>query len=74
MQMPKPEEKQTLQRFLGMTNYLSKFMPQYSEVTGLLYQDTELCGKEQHDAALAKLKGCCQANRCSSSMMWANQW
>ncbi len=26
-QMPKPEDKQALQRFLGMTNYLSKFIP-----------------------------------------------
>ncbi|KAI5099387.1 hypothetical protein C0J45_11526, partial [Silurus meridionalis] len=29
-QMPKPDDKQALQRFLGMTNYLSKFIPHYS--------------------------------------------
>lgn len=44
-QMPKPEDKQALQRFLGMTNYLSKFIPHYSDVTGplreLLKQDAE---------------------------------
>ncbi len=44
-QMPTPEDKHGLQRFLGMTNYLSKFIHRYSEITAplrqLLRQDAE---------------------------------
>ena len=31
--MPNPENKKDIQRFLGMTNYLCKFIPNYSEIT-----------------------------------------
>lgn len=31
--MPTPADKHDVQRFLGMTNYLSKFIPGYSEIT-----------------------------------------
>ncbi len=59
-QMPKPEDKQALQRFLGMTNYLSKFIPHYSDVTGplreLLKQDAEWSWLELQDSAFQKLK------------------
>ncbi len=59
-QMPKPEDKQALQRFLGMTNYLSKFIPHYSDVTGplreLLKQDAEWSWRELQDSAFQKLK------------------
>ena len=30
--MPNPENKKDLQRFLGMTNYLCRFIPNYSEI------------------------------------------
>ena len=43
--MPVPQCKEDLQRFLGMTNYLCKFLPQYSEVTAPL---CELLKKEVH--------------------------
>uniref|UniRef100_A0A8D0D0Z5 Reverse transcriptase/retrotransposon-derived protein RNase H-like domain-containing protein n=1 Tax=Sander lucioperca TaxID=283035 RepID=A0A8D0D0Z5_SANLU len=58
--MPPPQDKLGLQRFLGMTNYLSKFIQNYSELTaplrGLLHQDTEWCWHEHHEAALSRLK------------------
>ncbi len=61
--MPKPEDKQALQRFSCMTNYLSKFIPHYSDVTGplreLLKQDAEWSWRELQDSAFQKLNRCC---------------
>ena len=41
-----PEDKKGIQRLLGITNYLAKFIPNYSEKTtvlrGLLHKDAEL--------------------------------
>ena len=58
--MPPPEDKAALQRFLGMINYLSKFIPNYSDKTevlrSLLKKDTEWCWLEQHDNAFGVLK------------------
>ncbi len=55
-----PKDKQALQRILGMTNYLSKFIPHYSDVTGplheLLKQDAEWSWHELQDSAFQKLK------------------
>ncbi|KAJ8365224.1 hypothetical protein SKAU_G00140550 [Synaphobranchus kaupii] len=55
-----PEDKHSLQRFLGMTNYLAKFIPGYSEATAplrkLLRQDVDWCWLEHHTAAFTKLK------------------
>ncbi|KAL1259036.1 hypothetical protein QQF64_009613 [Cirrhinus molitorella] len=60
-QMPSPEDKHSLQRFLGMTNYLSKFIHRYSEITAplrqLLHQDVEWHWTELHAAAVDTLKG-----------------
>jgi hypothetical protein len=36
--MPIPEDKKAIQRFLGMTNYIAKFLPNLSEVTAPLRQ------------------------------------
>lgn len=59
-QMPVPEDKHALQRFLGMTNYLSKFIYRYSEITSplrqLLRHDADWCWTEQHAAAVDTLK------------------
>ena len=45
--MPPPEDKKGVQRLLGMTNYLSKFIPNYGEKTTLLrellHKDVEFC-------------------------------
>ncbi len=58
--MPTPQDKHALQKFLGMTNYLSKFIPQYSDITGplrqLIHQDVEWCWHETHEEAFARLK------------------
>ena len=55
-----PEDKNSLQRFLGMTNYLAKFVPGYSEATAplreLLRQDVDWCWLELHTGAFTKLK------------------
>ncbi|KAL2083268.1 hypothetical protein ACEWY4_021041 [Coilia grayii] len=59
-EMEKPQDKQALQQFLGMTNYLSKFIPQYSDTTGplrqLIHHDVEWHWHDAHDAAFSKLK------------------
>ncbi|KAL2080104.1 hypothetical protein ACEWY4_023897 [Coilia grayii] len=58
--MTPPEDKHGIQRFLGMTNYLSKFIPGYSEITAalrqLLLQDAEWSWQEHHATAFNKLK------------------
>ena len=58
--IPPPEDKRSLQMFLGMTNYLAKFIPDYSEATAplreLLRQDVDWCWLELHTAAFTKLK------------------
>ena len=47
-QMPIPEDKQDVQRLLGMLNYLNKFIPDFSEKTDPLRQKTE--ESQQHKA------------------------
>lgn len=48
-EMPVPADVPALQRFLGMINYLGKFIPNYSQLTALLQQlthkDTEWAWK-----------------------------
>lgn len=45
VQLPPPEDKQELLRFMGMIQYLAKFIPNLSEVSAplrkLLEKDTE---------------------------------
>ena len=54
-----PEDKKGVQRLLGMTNYLSKFIPNYNEKTTLLrellHKDVEFCWL-QHQEAFEALK------------------
>lgn len=58
--MPAPEDRPALQRFLGMTNYLGKFIKNYSEKTAvlreLLRKDTIWCWTDAHEQAFQKLK------------------
>lgn len=55
-----PEDREALHRFLGMTNYVSKFIPNYSEETAvlrqLLHKDTEFIWQPAHQQAFDKLK------------------
>ena len=39
--MPDPTDAQSLRRFLGMVNYLAKFLPRLSEETEILRKLTE---------------------------------
>ena len=60
-EMPAPTDKQSIQRLLGMTNYLQKFAPRLSEITTPLREltknDNEFQWDEQvHGAALEETK------------------
>ena len=58
--MPNPTNVKSLQEFLGMVQYLAKFLPSLSEVTEPLRRlerkDALWCWLEAHDTAIAKLK------------------
>ena len=53
--MPAPEDKQGIQRLLGMVNYVAKFAPHVSEVTAplreLLKKDVAWHWTERHEQA-----------------------
>ena len=58
--MPDPTDVQCLRRFLGMVNYLSKFLPHLSEETEVLRKltekDAEWCWLQSHTDAVAHVK------------------
>ncbi|XP_052756325.1 uncharacterized protein K02A2.6-like [Galleria mellonella] len=60
MEMPYPNDKKALERFLGMINYLAKFIQNYSECVNvlrlLLKKDSEWLWEAQHTEAVDKLK------------------
>ena len=60
--MPMPTNVKELQRFLGMVNYLGKFIPKLSEMTSsvrkLLEHDVDWAFEKQHEAAIHQLKKC----------------
>ena len=65
-QMPIPEDKQGVQRLLGMLNYLNKFIPDFSDKTEplrqLLHKDIEFTwGKSQQNAFELLQKDICTA-------------
>lgn len=57
---PQPENKGDLQRFLGMTNYLSRFIPNLSmknvELRKLLLENTQWIWSEMADSEFKQLK------------------
>ena len=59
-EMPAPEDKKSLQRFLGMTNYLSRFVENYSDKTyilrELLHDKVAWHWEERHQEAFDNLK------------------
>lgn len=63
LQMPTPKDKKDLQRFLGMVQYLAKFIPHLSELASplrvLLKKESEWCWFEQHQEAYEKVKRAC---------------
>ena len=58
--MPTPTNVNSLKDFVGMVQYLTKFIPQLSAQTELLRElerkDVEWCWLTVHDDAIAKLK------------------
>ena len=60
--MPVPTDVTAVQRFLGMVNYLSKFIPNLSDIAAplrkLTHKDTAWCWFQQHQAAFDHLKSC----------------
>ena len=60
MSMPKPTNIKALQQFLGMTRYLSKFLPQLSVVMEPLHQlshkDAKWDWSPEHNTAIATVK------------------
>ena len=59
-EMPEPCDKKGLQQFLGMVQYVAKFIPDLSTITAPLRQltrnDTEWSWKPEHQAAFNQLK------------------
>ena len=59
-EMPVPEDKQALQRFLGTVNYLAKFIPNQSDLTSplreLLHKEINWTWMPHHQCAFEKLK------------------
>ena len=58
--MPAPTDVAGVHRFLGMVQYLSKFLPHLSDMTkplrDLLQKETEWCWEENQEMALRKIK------------------
>ena len=58
--MPDPTDAQSLRRFLGMVNYLAKFLPRLSEETEVLRKltekDAQWCWFSAHAEAVARVK------------------
>lgn len=58
--LPKPAEKKELERFLGVTNYLSRFIPNYSNISAplrnLLGKNVNFEWLNIHDKAFNELK------------------
>uniref|UniRef100_A0A669EUY2 Gypsy retrotransposon integrase-like protein 1 n=1 Tax=Oreochromis niloticus TaxID=8128 RepID=A0A669EUY2_ORENI len=59
-EMPVPADVQALQRFLGMVNYLGKFIPNFSHLSAplrqLTHKDSEWMWDTQHQTAFDALK------------------
>lgn len=60
VEMPQPKDRKGLERFLGIINYLSKFIPNYSErvavLRGLLKKDSVWIWGPEHTNAINRLK------------------
>ncbi len=54
-EMPDPKDVPALQRFLGMVNYLGKYIPKFSDVAAplrkLTHKETAWCWYKQHQQA-----------------------
>nr|XP_061787661.1 uncharacterized protein K02A2.6-like [Nerophis lumbriciformis] len=61
-EMPVPTDVTSLQRFLGMVNYLGKYIPNLSDIATplrkLTHKETAWCWFQQHQDAFDRLKAC----------------
>ena len=59
-EIPRPTDQAGVKRLLGMVNYVSKFIPNMSDLTAplreLLHQDVEWHWEEQQEASFKKVK------------------
>ena len=59
-EMPVPEDKKALQRFLGLVNYVGKFIPNLSDenavIRQLVMKSNEFSWQYEHDKAYSKVK------------------
>lgn len=62
--MPTPQDKEDLQRFLGMINFLSPYIPNYADqaaiLRDLLMKDVPFLWQEDHQMVFCDLKGSIQ--------------
>uniref|UniRef100_A0A8D0D913 Reverse transcriptase/retrotransposon-derived protein RNase H-like domain-containing protein n=1 Tax=Sander lucioperca TaxID=283035 RepID=A0A8D0D913_SANLU len=60
--MPVPQDVTAMQRFLGMVNYLGKFIPNLSDIAAplrqLTHKDAAWCWFPQHQQVFDRLKSC----------------
>ena len=65
-----PEDAKVLRSFLGLTNYLKAFIPDYSTLThplrNLLKNDAEWSWNAEHEEAFSKLKSMLSSESCMS--------
>ena len=65
-EMPTPTNKQELQRFLGLVNYVGKFIPNLSQITtplrNLLEKNSYWNWNHEHDAAIKTIKNIITTN------------
>ena len=58
--MPKPQKRADVQRYLGMVNYLAKFIPNLSKISlplrSLLKKVTQWNWNHEHDASMEQIK------------------
>ncbi len=66
--MPTPQDKEDLQRFIGLMTYLSQYIPRYADKSAvlrdLLKKDTPFLWHEDHEAAFVALKEAITAETC----------
>ena len=60
LDIPKPDDKESLHRFLGMVNFLGQFIPNLSETTtplrSLFKKDTLWQWNHEHDQAILQIQ------------------
>ena len=58
--IPSPTDKKSVQRLLGMTNFVQQFSPKLSEITEplrqLIRKDTELCWNAEHEKSFCEIR------------------